>query len=443
MSETVTKGKEASSVAPASGSASGRAAAVQIPADAATWWEQHDQRVYQCIKIWVEQWWASEVHSLHAAVGEIFGEHRASIRTTLTTLKERIVRLETASSYEERFARLAYEAKRDPEIAQGELLAKIEGLQRQVDLKVIADFRELADRVTELEKTNSLAERFSRLEHQLAARQGTLLSQDQLLEKIESLQRQVDEFNRVADLDARFRELAERVGELEKTNSLEAHLTKLANEAKREPDIQQGELLAKIEGLQRELDELKRVAAQPGPPGPPGKLPLAKAWESGKVYYEGDCTTHNGSTYQALRDTGNNVTHSDWVCLARAGRDGRDGATPEIRGTYFTNERYAKLDIVACDGAAFIAKHDSPGMCPGEGWQLMSKQGKRGQRGETGERGPRGEKGDPGPPAVVPQFLGARIDEEYNLLRILSDGSKEIMPLRPAFEKYHSEAAGE
>ena len=52
---------------------------------------------------------------------------------------------------------------------------------------------------------------------------------------------------------------------LEKTNSVEARLTKLANEAKGGPQIQQSELL----GLQRQLNEVKRVAAQLGPQGPP------------------------------------------------------------------------------------------------------------------------------------------------------------------------------
>jgi len=49
----------------------------------------------------------------------------------------------------------------------------------------------------------------------------------------------------------------------------------------------------------------------------------------------------------------------------------------------------------------------------------------------------------PGPPAVVPQFLGSRIDENYNLVRVLSDGTKEVMPLRPAFERYHNESGRE
>src|SRR5215831_7992404 len=64
-----------------------------------------------------------------------------------------------------------------------------------------------------------------------------------------------------------------------------------------------------------------------GPPGPPGKLPIAKTFEPGRVYYEGEIVIRDGSTFQALRDTGNGVTHSDWICLAKAGRDGRDGLT--------------------------------------------------------------------------------------------------------------------
>ena len=77
-----------------------------------------------------------------------------------------------------------------------------------------------------------------------------------MLANIEGLQRQIDDLKNVADLDARFRELAERVSELEKTNGLEARFTKLANEAKGGPEIQQGELLARIDGVQRQVDEL-------------------------------------------------------------------------------------------------------------------------------------------------------------------------------------------
>jgi cell fate (sporulation/competence/biofilm development) regulator YlbF (YheA/YmcA/DUF963 family) len=130
------------------------------------------------------------------------------------------------------------------------LLAKIESVQRQVDdLERLADLdarvREFAERVGELEKTNSLDARFTKLAHDV--KRGFEIPQSELLVKIDGLQRQIDELGSVADLDARLRELAERVGELEKTNSVEARLTKLANEAKGGPEIQQSELLARIE----------------------------------------------------------------------------------------------------------------------------------------------------------------------------------------------------
>jgi hypothetical protein len=487
------KHPEGSSVASAGGSASGHATAVQAPADEAAWWQQHDQRVYQCIKLWVEQWYPPERNALTEAVGEVFGEHRASIRETLTNLKERIVRLETTSNFEERFTKLAREVKRGSEIPQGELLAKIEGLQCKINepngvADLDARFRELAERVDQLEKTNSLEARFTELAHEV--KRGSEIPQSELLAKIEGLQRQIDELGRIADLDAHFRELAERVDQLEKTSSLEARFTelahevkrgsegpqrqidelgriadldahfrelaervdqlektnslearfaKLANEAKGGPEIQQSELL----GLQRQLDELKRVAAQPGPqgpPGPPGKLQRVKEYVAECVHYEGDVVTHDGALWQAHGDTVHAPPHSDWVCLARAGCDGRDGVTPEIRGTFDVNERYAKLDIVASGGASFVARRDNPGIPGhGDGWQLLSQQGRRGKPGQTGERGPRGEKGDTGPPAA--QFLGSRVDDNYNLLRILSDGTKEILALRPAFEQFLRETS--
>ena len=152
--------------------------------------------------------------------------------------------------------------------------------------------------------------------------------------------------------------------------------------------------------------------------------------------------THDGSTYQALRDTGRGVTHPDWICPARGGCDGREGLTPSVRGTYDLHEEYFRLDIVACDGASFIAKRDHPGPCPGEDWQLMTRQGKPGRRGENGGIGPRGERGEEGPPAVVPKLVSSEIDENYNLIIVRSDDSREVIPLRPAFERYHSEVSG-
>jgi hypothetical protein len=187
------------------------------------------------------------------------------------------------------------------------------------------------------------------------------------------------------------------------------------------------------------VDEVDRKVGNAGPQGPSGKLPPVKKFESGKVYYEGDCVACDSGLYQARCDTGHGVAHPDWICLARAGRDGRDGATPDVRGTYDVHADYKMLDIVAMGGASFIAKYDNPGICPGEGWQMMSQQGRRGKPGQTGECGPRGEKGDKGPPAVVPQLIGSRISENYEIVLVYSDNSKQIVPLRPAFERLYHE----
>lgn len=97
---------------------------------------------------------------------------------------------------------------------------------------------------------------------------------------------------------------------------------------------------------------------------------------------------------------------------------------------------YQKLDIVACDGAAFIARHDGPGRCPGDGWQLISRQGKPGRKGELGERGPRGEKGEPG---EMPRIVATEINENYDLIILRSDNTREVIALRPGFERFLAE----
>src|SRR5262245_28658362 len=62
---------------PAGGPASARATAVQGSND---WWQQYDQRVYACIKLWVEQSWESQRRVLIDAVGEVFGQERHNRR---------------------------------------------------------------------------------------------------------------------------------------------------------------------------------------------------------------------------------------------------------------------------------------------------------------------------------------------------------------------------
>ena len=139
-----------------------------------------------------------------------------------------------------------------------------------------------------------------------------------------------------------------------------------------------------------------------GDPGPPGRLAAVKAWTDG-VHYDGDIVTLDGSTFQAIRDTGRQPPHDDWVCIAQGGRPGVDGRSFAIRGTWEPDGLYRELDVVAMNGASFVAKSDDPGPCPGDGWQLMSAQGKRGKQGEEGPKGNVGPKG----PAVI----GLGIDE--------------------------------
>jgi hypothetical protein len=200
------------------------------------------------------------------------------------------------------------------------------------------------------------------------------------------------------------------------------------------------------EDFKRALEEKERASAaklaalEERLKASPGKLPVAKTWRPEMVIYQAEFVSHNGQLWQACRDTAQTPGGSDWICVARAGRDGVDALAPRVRGTYDAHATYEQLDIVAMEGASFIAKRDKPGICPGDGWQLLSRQGKRGQRGERGERGPTGPKGDTGP-AVMPQLVSSKIDENYNLTILRSDNSLEIIPLRAAFERYHSETS--
>jgi hypothetical protein len=177
-------------------------------------------------------------------------------------------------------------------------------------------------------------------------------------------------------------------------------------------------LLGKIEKLQRQVDDLNKVAAQPGPQGPagpPGKLPHVKEYASERVHYEADVVVHAGALWQA---GGHAPPHSDWICIARAGRDGRDGRSPNVCGTYNAREKYERRDIVALDGGAFIARRDDPGICPGDGWQLLVSRDKIGDKGQRAERRDKGERGADG--ATI---LSWQLDRErFRVSPLMSDG---------------------
>jgi hypothetical protein len=177
-----------------------------------------------------------------------------------------------------------------------------------------------------------------------------------------------------------------------------------------------------------------------GEAGPPGKIEGVRPYVEDMVHYEGDIVVREGSTYQAKRDTSRAPPHSDWACIAAAGRDAR---MPKVCGTYREGETYEYLDIVALGGSSFVARADDPGLCPGDGWQLIAsagRAGKPGPKGESGEPGPPGERGLPGQ-----TILSWRIDpERYRATPLMSDGREgPTLELRPLFEQYHTESSGE
>jgi len=145
------------------------------------------------------------------------------------------------------------------------------------------------------------------------------------------------------------------------------------------------------------IDGKDGAPGERGERGPQGQFPIVGPW-SDRVHYAGEIVTHDGHAWQATRDTGREPPDGDWHCLARAGNDGRSF---NVRGTFDAAEKYRALDVVALNGAAFVAKRDDPGVCPSDGWQMIASQGKRGQTGERGAAGRMGERGFAGAPVVT------------------------------------------
>jgi hypothetical protein len=85
-----------------------------------------------------------------------------------------------------------------------------------------------------------------------------------------------------------------------------------------------------------------------------------------------------------------------------------------IRGTFQPGASYARGDMVVIDGGSFIARKDNPGKYPGEGWQLMARQGARGVAGERGAPG-----------RDAPRITKWELDvASYTATPIMSDGTK-------------------
>jgi hypothetical protein len=227
-------------------------------------------------------------------------------------------------------------------------------------------------------------------------------------------------------------------------------------------------------------------------PGRDGRTPkVCGPYDVRKSYARLDIVVcDNGTSFIAKRDDPGPCPGDGWEMLAargrsgetivgprgpsgkkgergEPGRDGCDGRTPNICGIYDVHKKYERLDVVTCDGASFVARRDDPGLCPGDGWQLLASRGKAGDkgqpgpRGEKGELGPRGEKGElgpigkrgergePGPPGrrgdrgeASPTIISWAVDPvHYRAVPTMSNGKPGApLDLRPLFEAYHQEA---
>lgn len=210
----------------------------------------------------------------------------------------------------------------------------------------------------------------------------------------------------------------------EKLSEISAEIERLRDEPA--PPDRGAEIDAVAARLAELADKVTELGERPGKEGPPGRLGVCREWADG-VHYQGDVVTHGGATWQALRDTGREPPHADWRCLAAAGQDGR---TFRVRDTYDEAETYLALDVVAIGGSGFVARHDDPGPCPGDGWQLISGRGKTGMPGKPGDKGDKGDRGAPGEPLV-----GAVVTDDGVLRLTNGDGSTLQADFYPVLEK--------
>lgn len=186
------------------------------------------------------------------------------------------------------------------------------------------------------------------------------------------------------------------------------------------------------QGVQGERGEpgLQGERGEPGPQGErgadgaPGVFKTPTEWVK-RVWYGGELAFVDGSTFAARRDTAERPPHDDWAPVALAGHDAYPG---EARGLFDEATAYRKLDRVAFNGSEWIARHDDPGLIPGDGWMLAARSGTRGLQGERGARG------EPGI-----GIAHVRIDDS-KLIVELSNGKQQSLDFWPLFERFREEA---
>ena len=172
------------------------------------------------------------------------------------------------------------------------------------------------------------------------------------------------------------------------------------------------------------------------PPGRRDRLGHGRRMGSSKDvvgWVRGDVVTHMGSTYQVLCDTARAPPHKDWACIATAGRDGRDGVegrSVRVRGTYKAGENYAALDLVALNGGSFIARRDKA--------TALAKAGRRNRRPARRARPASAVSAARWANARRISSAGTSIDRDnYTVAALLSDQTRsEPLNLRGLFEQY-------
>jgi hypothetical protein len=131
--------------------------------------------------------------------------------------------------------------------------------------------------------------------------------------------------------------------------------------------------------------------------------------------------------------------------------------TFNIKGTFDARSIYNYLDVVAYNGASWVATRDNPGHeLPGPGWQLLASQGSRGVRGERGERGPAGAVAKLGGARFSPRgmeiststgdaislFKSVSVDAQNFALKFTAgDDSTLTISLLPLFQSFHAQTA--
>lgn len=184
----------------------------------------------------------------------------------------------------------------------------------------------------------------------------------------------------------------------------------------------------------RGIDGATGEKGERGDIGPMGRLVAPKTWLPFNVHFEGEIVTHSGSTWYAAKATAQEPPHEDWALIAARGKDAPVG---EVCGLFDENRTYRKFDLVSLDGGEFRANRDTPGPCPGPGWNASALKGKRGEKGLPGDRGERGMPGAKGEPGAM--LVDASV-EGYTLVLAFNDGRTVAADLVPALDRFRREA---